>query len=467
MTDIKLDTQHPDFKIMRPKYEMWEDFYQGGDRVESKSAYMPRHPYETEKQYQIRQQRATYRNHAAPVVTVFSASVWDKTPVRELPAGIEDLTGDVDRNQTTADQFFKSVTDKVASRGVHFVIVDSPKSNAQTKAEAKAEGVRPYFVDIPATSLIDWGFDDQGKLDYIVIHQSVEIEASPFGGHEYQDQYRLWEKDSWEVWVEDEEQDGVKNKRVIDEGVNPLGEIPLAVFMFEKRTEMTGISCLDDVVSLCKRVYMRDSELDKSLFDAAVEIACFFGFEEDELDSFTRSSSSGLRSSNTEASVSYAAPTGRAFDALESAIANDERSIREIALRMVRPDSKQVESADSKKEDRKQLDSQLKRFAQHMGDGETRCWELVGKWMNTQGDIKITYNDDFDMEEMTAELARTFNEMRRNKDISRETFWQILVDNGILRPEFDPVEEATKIESEARSNPAFQSLAGRLAPDAE
>ena len=465
---MQLDTQHSDYEVMRPKYEQWEDFYQGGDRVEGKVQYMPRHPYETEKQYKIRQDRATYRNHAAPIVTVFSSSLWDKTPVRDLPSDIEDLADDVDRNQTSADQFFKSVTDKAASRGIHFVIVDNPKSQAQTKAEAKVEGVRPYFVDVPATSLIDWGVDAMGQLEYIVIYQSVEIGAEPFEGHEYQDQYRLWRKDGWEVWVEDNAADGSKSARMIDEGVNPLGVIPVVPFLFEKSTEMTGISCLDDVVSLCKRVFMRDSELDKSLFDSAVEIACFFGFEADELDEFLVSSSNGIRSANTDADVKYVAPTGRAFDALEAAIANDERSIREIALRMVRPDSKQVESADSKKEDRRQLDSQLKRFAQNMSNGETRCWELVAKWMNNQGgEVTITYNDDFDTEQMTTELARTFNEMRRNRDISRETFWQILVDNGILRPEFDPVEEAAKIENEARVNPAFQNLGAQLNPEEE
>ena len=460
----KLDTQHPDYTAMLKKYEMWEDFYQGGDSVESKKQYMPRHPYETEKQYEIRQERATYRNHAAPIVTVFSSSVWDTEPIRELPADLEGYLEDVDRNGTSANQFFGSTTDKAASRGVHFVVVDKQKSEAQTKAEEKQEGTRPYFIDVPATNFLDWGFDDEGELEYIVIYQSVEISSTAFEGHEYEDQYKLWTRDAWEVWIEAETKDGKKTVELKENGVNPLGEIPLAIFQFKKHTEMTGISCLNDVVSLCKRVYMRDSELDKSLFDSAVEIACFFGFESDELEEFLRSSSAGLRSANTEASVNYAAPTGRVFDALEQAIANDERSIREIALRMVRPDSKQVESADSKKEDRRQLDSQLKRFAQHMSDGETRCWELMAKWMSVKGEISVQYNDDFDTEKMTTELARTFNEMRRNKDISRETFWQILVDNDILRSDFDAAEEAAKIENEARNNPAFQNFASRLNP---
>lgn len=460
---MKLNTEHPDFTAMKHKYQKWDDFYQGGELVENNLSYMPRHPYETEKQYKIRQERATYRNHAAPIVTVFSSSIWDKVPLRGLPSELNEIQEDVDRNNTSANQFFKSVTDKSAARGIHFVFVGSPESKAQTKAEAKANGIRPFFVDVPVISLIDWGFDEKGILDYIVIHQSVEINSTPFEEHEFQDQYWLWTKDKWEIWVEDEKDEGEK----IDEGKNPLGVIPIVPFIFEKHTEMTGISCLDDVISLCKRVFMRDSELDKSLFDAAVEIVCFFGFESDELEEFTMSSSNGARSANTEANISFAAPTGRAFNALETAIANDERSIREIALRMVRPDSKQVESADSKKEDRRQLDSQLKRFAQNMSDGESNCWRLVAKWLNVQGDISVKYNDNFDTEKITSELTKTFNEMRRNKDISRETFWQILKENDILPADFDAVEELSKIENESRSNPAFEDLAKQLKPESE
>jgi len=460
--DKKLDTKHPDFESMENKYQKWNDFYQGGELVEKKKEYLPRHPYETERQYQIRMDRATYRNHAAPIATVFSASVWDKEPERTLPDAMEDVVEDVDRSGMTANQFFKSVTDRAASMGIHFVIVDSPKNQAQTLAEQKQQGVRPYFVNVPAFNLIDWGFDARGELDYVVIYEQVEVEANPFAGHKFQDQYKLWRKGDWEIWVEQDDDD--KKKAVmVDKGVNPLGKIPLATFVFERGgSHMTGVSCLDDVLSLCQRVYMRDSELDKALFDAAVEIACFFGFEEDELDAFIRSSSNGLRSANAEARVEYVAPTGRVFQALKENIADDERSIREIALRMVRPVTKQTESAESKRIDKQQLDSQLRKFAQNLEDGERRCWDLVAQWMNVSGDPEVVYNKDFDPEEISGDLAKQFIELRKNRDLSRETLWSILVDNGILRPDFDPQDEAAKIAAEGRVNPAFDRLRGGL-----
>jgi hypothetical protein len=465
MTETNLETRHPDYKAQAIRYAEWNDFYQGGKSVEDDESYLPRHPYETEKQHKIRKQRATYRNHAAPIVTVFSSSVWEKEPDRgnSFPDALSELLEDVDRNRTSANQYFKHVTDRAAASGIHFVLVDSPKSAAQTLAEQREQGVRPYFVDVPALNLVDWGFDEKGRLSYIVIYESVQMPTEPFHEHATEERYKVWRPDSWQVWVDEGE--GQERVAVLkDEGVNPLGEIPLAAFIFERgSSRMVGVSCLDDVLSLCKRVYMRDSELDKALFDAAVEIACFFGFQEDELEAFTRSSSNGLRSENTDARVEYAAPTGRVFEALRQNISDDERSIKEIALRMVRPDSKQVESADSKREDRKQLDSQLSRFSQNMADGETRCWELAAKWLGLQNvDIEVQYNDEFDTEKISGDLARSFIALRQSRDLSRETLWQILKDNGILRPDFDPVEEAARIAAEGRANPAFDRLRSQL-----
>ena len=55
----------------------------------------------------------------------------------------------------------------------------------------------------------------------------------------------------------------------------------------------------------------------------------------------------------------YVEPSGTAFQAQAEALARDEASVREIALRMVRPQSAVGESAESKAIDKTQLDTQL------------------------------------------------------------------------------------------------------------
>jgi hypothetical protein len=450
-----LDNQHPALDTQGPKYLEWEDLYQGGANMETTGKakqYLPRHPFETAKQYDIRLNRATYRNHAAPIVQVFSSSVTEGTIDRTIPAQIEALTDDVDRSNTPADQYFNDVATKAAARGIQFVVVDSPQGEAQNLAEAQAQGIRPYFVQIEPWNVLDWAFGADGRLDWVKLFENVEISADPFEGHKDQDQYRIWYRDKWELWVESESEKGETKLELQDEGLNPVGQVPIVPFYFERSQPMVGVSALDDVSSLCKRVFMRDSELDKNLFDSAVEIACFFGFEEDEMEEFVRSSSNGARSQSAEARIEYAAPTGRAWEALTRAINEDEERIREIALRMVRPDSKQVESAESKREDRKQLNSQLERFARNCEAGEEQCWKLAAAWMNVRdAEVDVTYDKDFNETKISDQLMRAFVDIRRNRDLSRETFLRMLHQWGWMPEDFDVDAEIERLESENRT----------------
>lgn len=72
----------------------------------------------------------------------------------------------------------------------------------------------------------------------------------------------------------------------------------------------------------------------------------------------------------------YVEPSGTAFQAQAEALARDEASVREIALRMVRPQSAVGESAESKAIDKTQLDTQLASFARRSGSAEASAGKL-------------------------------------------------------------------------------------------
>lgn len=448
---IKLEKEHPSYVKAAPRYKRWRDLYVGGESVE-KGEYLVQHPYETEKQFKIRKDRAAYRNYAAPIVDVFTASLWRAEPVREFEgSALEPIMADVDRGGNATDDFFFGVASQAAAVGQCFVMVDMPPvpDGVRTTVEQdRALGRRPYFVRINAEDVIDWGFDEQGALAWAVVREKVVEADEAFGERKEVKQYRLLAKDKWEVWRQNEKGDAVK----FAEGSNGLGVVPLVRIAFsECGTPMVGTSCLDDVTSLCLRVYRRDSELDKSLFDGAVALFVATGAQPEELEAFVKSSSNGLCISNPEARVSYVEPEGRSFDALRQAIADDERAIREIALRQVRPDSRVGESAEAKKLDNTQLNSQLARFSQAVEAGEKECWRLAAKWLGVaDADPKVEYSRDFDEEEISGDLLRAFSELRRNGDISRDTLFDLLKRWEVLPPEFDPKEEEAKLEDEAR-----------------
>lgn len=453
------------FKDQKQNYQTWSDLCKGGLAIERQESYLPRHPYESEPQYKIRMAMSTYKNHARPISTVFTSSIWRKRPSRrDFPKNLDLFIENVDNNGTKPNLFFRTVNQKAAECGIHFVLVDSTKAPQgayiKTKKDANDYRVRPYLVGVSWNQVPSWGFDDNG-LAFVVIREVQQDLKTPFTAPEEDVKFKIWYRDMWEQYKETDK----GNLELVDEGLHPCGEVPLVPCYFRKVAEMVGESCIADVASLLLRAYNLENALDKSLFDTAFPQQGFFGFDKDQIDSYIKSSSNGLANPDWQANSKFIEPEGRAFEALDNKIKNDEVSIREIALRMIRPNSKVGESAEAKKIDNQQLHSQLTVFSENCQDAELRCWKLMLKWLNESGnsDIKVEYNRDFDVTEVSGDLLRAFSEMRRNNDLSRETLFKILQKAEVQFPDdFDIAEEVERIEEERRSAGTMGELGSRF-----
>lgn len=220
---------------------------------------------------------------------------------------------------------------------------------------------------------------------------------------------------------------------------------------------MTGNPATDDVLSLIVGTFRRYSELDKMLFDCAVPLMIVNGLDEKQGVEFIRASSNMLVSSEKDGiAATYAEPSGTSFAAQTAFLANDIQQIREIALRMVRPDSAVGQSAESKKLDNAQLDTQLAKFARRCAAAEKRCWMLAAAWLgmkNVADDAILTpYNEDYS-EDSTNMLDKAFVlELTRLNVISKVTALELLMKTGTLPEDFDPAAEADKVAQGVLTN---------------
>ncbi len=440
------------------------DLYNGGRRVEKNMQYLIRHPFESDKQYDIRLARATYRNFAAPIVDIFCSFVCDKRPERVLPTVLEPMLVNADRMQTNADTFFNNIVQLASAGGVRFVLVDMEAARGQTIAEDRAAGryAMPYFVDIDADDVWDWAVDEDG-ISWVAIHSVKVIEDKPFEDIMVQDVVTVWDRQGWHRYtgairvISQAMNIETAAMELDSEGVHGFGEVPVVPFLFEPTTAMTGNPVTDDVLTLIERVYRRDSELDKMLFDCAVPLAIFNGLDQKAMNDFIRSSSSVLISSDPQGiNGQYIEPSGSSYNALKEAIANDVNSIREIALRMVRPMSAVGESAESKSIDKQQLDTQLAQFARRCENAERKCWDYAYRWLNNgsapaDGEIETKYNEDYTVNQIEKLDRAYLLEMYRSGVISKQTYFEMMKDIGTLPTDFNAEEELRRIESDMKS----------------
>lgn len=460
--------KHSLYGAARQKRDLALSLYEGGELVEKQHQLLIRHPFETDAQYAIRKERATYRNFAAPIVDVFSGMVCEGRPERTLPDALTPIEKDADRMGNDAGTFFDDVVRNAAGGGARFVLVDMEPPRGDTLAADKQAGRRlvPYFVDIDADNVWDWGLDDKG-LAWVVINSTEAVEHKAFEIAMVVDVLTVWTRTTWQkfkgqpraVTIAEKDLTNIYATQMMPDGepvAHPCGMVPLVPFLFEPRSPMMGNPATDDVLSLILRVYRRDSELDKMLFDCAVPLLVANGLDEQQGEKFVRASSNMLVSPEKEGvSASYVEPTGTSFTAQTAFIASDIQQIREIALRMVRPDSAVGESAEAKKLDNRQLDTQLAKFARRCAAAEKRCWMLAAKWLGLKvGDDEIItpYNEDYD-DNAINKLDKTFVlELARLNMISKATALVQLKKLGTLPEDFEPDEEQTKIAQELMTN---------------
>lgn len=462
---------HLDFFGSHTRRVLWKNLYEGGSYIEDNSQYLLRHPFETKKQFEIREDRATYRNFAAPIVDTFSAAICEGRPARVIPDALKPMLADVDRLGNSADSYFQDNTRKAAAAGVHFVLVDmEPGTGGSIEADKQAgRRLEPYFVNVEAGNLLDWGIGDDGELDWAVVKEHVEARREPFSACSRKVRLTLWTRTTWQRW---ERTDG-KNKgstsfKDIGGGSHPLGRVPIVPFYFEFERPMVGNSALDDVSTLILRIYRRDSELDKLLFDCAVPLLHARGVTQDEIAAFVKASSNAFCTSQPDSALTYVEPTGGSFEALAAAITRDEASVREIALRQIRPDSAVAVSADGKKIDKGQLDSQLAKFAQLCRAAEELCWRLAAKWLGqADSGIEAKYNEDFSVDDVNVALIAAMSTLQSNRVISRKTLLEVEAVKKALPEGYDPVEDKREIEEDMRLGGAMNAgrgLGGILKP---
>ncbi|WP_367174941.1 DUF4055 domain-containing protein [uncultured Desulfovibrio sp.] len=180
------------------------------------------------------------------------------------------------------------------------------------------------------------------------------------------------------------------------------------------------------------------------------------GLNPEQGKKFVRASSNMLVSSEpNDITATYAEPSGASFNAQAAFLASDISQIREIALRMVRPDSAVGESAEAKRLDNRQLDTQLAMFARRCAAAEKRCWQMAAAWLGLKvgvDEIQTPYNEVYS-ENDTNILDKTFVlELARLNMISKATALEQLRRIGTLPEDFDAEDEAVRVAREIGVN---------------
>ena len=427
--------------------------------------YLPRETKEGEENYQNRLNRTILFNGFGRTISYLTGQVFIKpvTLKEDVPIAIrggvkeEGYSEDIDLKGNNIDVFLSKVFAKGISDGVTCILVDYPqvgKDVVLTVAEAKSQGIRPYWIHIPVSSIIGWKTERRrGKeiFTQVRIKEIVEIE-DPENTYNVKEvsRIRLLEPGRYEVWEEQENAPGSNTPqsdedrwKLVESGPTSIKEmIPLAVFMpGEKISALTSRPPLEDLAYLNLCHWQSTSDQTNILHFTRLPI--LFGrklSDPDKLGQIELGPNRMIHSEHPESELRYVEHTGASIGAGHANLVDLETKMGLFGLQLLMPKTGNITATDRALSSG-ESDSTLRSWALEFKDFVEQTLLFTAMYIGEKSGGSIDVNTDFRwMQTMDAEVLLraaqfrilpkrlVFEELRRRGIVSGDWDWIELIE---------------------------------------
>lgn len=260
--------RHPLYTFNAPIWQFYADCVEGGPLFPQKynplarpvigaivetaasaglNRYLVKHPLEDSSEYIARLYKCPNVNLCGPAIDLLVGTVGaPDNVVLEVGPDFQQMLDDVDLTGLSYLQFMADARAHAATYGHVFILVDSTKANGPlvTEADAIIQGIRPYARQILPKDMLSWRLDSNGAPTEILFRVKTEVPGSILEATDAKEEvyeYRYWDRSQWVVYKEVGE-DVVQ----VDQGVNPIGVIPVAVLYHKRIKPFLGESLVKE-----------------------------------------------------------------------------------------------------------------------------------------------------------------------------------------------------------------------------
>jgi Phage portal protein, SPP1 Gp6-like len=264
-----LDRRHPLYGEMVEHWNFLEATYEGGRTWFDSNVF--RYVKEGDREFGDRVERAYRFNHTREVVDLVDKHLFklEVTRSQDVPQQLTDFWKKSTLQGQPIREFMRSVSKAGSIYGRPWVVVDSTKApGVRTRAQEKATGARVYAYIVSPQHMLDMSYDDQGELNWCLIHEVVRDDSNPIeSSGALKDRYRLWTRTYSQVFKIEKQGN---SRKVVEEAQIPhtLGVVPvLAADNVLNDEKWTAPAMIADVAYLDRAVANYLSNLDAIIQD--------------------------------------------------------------------------------------------------------------------------------------------------------------------------------------------------------
>lgn len=492
------DTPSSDYEAMAPYWTMVTTILGGADRMrDAGKVYLPQFPAETPEDYEYRRTNARLTNIYADIVSTLAAKPFGEelSLVEGAPEAVGRLVEDIDGQGNNLHVFASQVFFGGLNNGVDWILVDYSRAALRedgkplNRAEERAQGLRPYWVRIPADRLLAVYSGMEGGEE-VVIHARIREDVTRRVGFGEESIERIRVLDREPIHGDGErivgygqatfaiyEKRAGKNGRsstweIVDQGVVTLGVIPLIPFLAGRRPG--GSWRVDPPMKPAAELQVEHYQQETAL-KSITELTAFPMLTGNGVTPPNEGIEIGPRAvlyapanpeSTATGSWSFIEPSGSSLDFLAKQIEATEKQLRELGRQplMATTGITVVAAAYASQK----ASSVLKAWAIGLKDALELALKYTAMWLGENVEPTVSWNlDDLDLDARDDDGSADLMAARSNGDLSQETLWFELKRRGKLSADFDPEQERERLAQEMPGDDMDEDVRASLPPERE
>ena len=470
------------YDAMAERWALPLDLFGGTQAMrDAATRWLPQEPAETDEAYAVRLRRSFlfngYRDTVRRLVSYpFSRPV---SVDEAAPESVAALAGDVDLQGTDLTQFARAMLLDAAMLGLTHVLVDYPTADPsgvpRSVADEARAGLRPFFVHVCPTNVIGWRSEKIGgveTLTHLRIKESIVKRDGEFGDaiaqcirvfdvvpiNEMRGEIEIFTGHlvSWALWrlaPKSNRSDAHGGWYVAEAGMlEGVDRIPLVTFYANTDGFMHGSPPLEDLAWVNLAHYQSGSDQRNILRFARTGILFGAGFSEQDLGANKRleiGANRMLMSENPQAQLRWVEHSGASIGAGRQDLVDLKEEMATLGLQPLVNKTGGM-TATQAAIDTAHAMCDLRAWARSLENALSQAFGIAAKWMAVEiaAPIVVDVDDDWGLSVGDAEDVRQLIDLRRSRDLSRETLWSELRRRGLLDDSFDGDEEEVRLQAE-------------------
>jgi len=263
--------RHPQFECHLTHWAFLEATYDGGREWFNDNIF--RYIKEGDSEFKDRVNRAYRFNHTREVVDLINKYLFKQNIVRndeDAPESVKKFWQRSTRNGMGISDFSRQISKKTSIYGRVAIVVDRTTAEGEivSKADEKAANLQTYAYIVPPEQVLDYSYDEQGALNWILLLEQVRDDADPLtSSGKVGVRYRLWTKTYW-LLIEEKGKGKSKTWQITDSGTHDLGEVPVVLADHIVSDDLyVSPAMIDDIAYLDRAVANYLSNIDAIIQD--------------------------------------------------------------------------------------------------------------------------------------------------------------------------------------------------------